>query len=171
VRNFLASTSLAVLQKTASFSGIPSRKLAERPETLFNARSNSEWFGGEFRERSTMRRPGSPASLLFRLIIPATAAFVITILALVAVVFGDERAPLARVINRYGNLALIIEFLLIIVLTLASMTVDRLTTLRQLRTDIARNDASPGDNASNSNSNSNANSASTSTQPQGPHHV
>lgn len=108
-----------------------------------------------------MRRPGSPASLLFRLIIPATAAFVITILALVAVVFGDDRAPLARVINRYGNVALVIEFLMIIVLTLAAMTADRLATLKQLKIDSSADAAAPGDNSSNS----------TSTQPQDPRHV
>ncbi|MEY3176411.1 MAG: hypothetical protein RLZZ436_4325 [Planctomycetota bacterium] len=80
-----------------------------------------------------MRRPGSPASLLFRLIVPATAAFVITILAMIAVLFGDDRAPFARIINQYGNLALVLEFIAVVVLTLAAMTADRLATLRQLR--------------------------------------
>lgn len=80
-----------------------------------------------------MRGPGSPASLLFRLVIPATAAFVITILAMIAVLFGDDRAPFAQVINRYGNVTLVVEFVLIIGLTLASMTADRIATLRQLR--------------------------------------
>lgn len=77
-----------------------------------------------------MRRPGSPASLLFRLIVPATAAFVITILALIATLFGDDRAPLAQFINRHGNWLLAAEFLLIIALALAAMTADRLATLK-----------------------------------------
>ncbi len=64
-----------------------------------------------------MRGPGSPASFLFRLIIPLTALFVITILALIATLFGDERAPFPRLINEYGNIALTLEFLAIVVVT------------------------------------------------------
>ncbi len=80
-----------------------------------------------------MRKPGSPASLLFRAIVPATAAFVITILALIATLFGDERAPLAQFINQYGNTLLVAEFISIVTLTLAAMTADRLATLKSLR--------------------------------------
>jgi hypothetical protein len=80
-----------------------------------------------------MRKPGSPASLLFRLIIPVTALFIITILALIATLFGDDRAPVAQFINQYGNSLLIIEFLAIVALTLAAMTADRLATLKQLQ--------------------------------------
>lgn len=99
-----------------------------------------------------MRGPGSPASLLFRLVIPATAAFVITILAMIAVLFGDDRAPFAHVINRYGNVALVVEFILIIALTLASMTADRIATLRQLRTRNSFHTSSSGDDPSNTTS-------------------
>lgn len=95
-----------------------------------------------------MRKPGSPASLLFRLIVPAAAAFVITILAMIAMVFGDERAPLAQVINRYGNAALVIEFAVVVVLALAAMTADRLATLRQLRSQSTATRATSGDDAS-----------------------
>lgn len=77
-----------------------------------------------------MRRPGSPAGLLFRLIIPATALFVITILAVIACVFGDPRAPAAKWLDQYANLLLTIEFGMIIALALAAMTVDRIRTLR-----------------------------------------
>jgi hypothetical protein len=99
-----------------------------------------------------MRGPGSPASLLFRLVIPATAAFVITILAMIAVLFGDDRAPFAQFINRYGNVALVVEFILIIALTLASMTADRIATLRQLRTGNSFRTSSSGDDPSNTTS-------------------
>lgn len=64
-----------------------------------------------------MRGPGSPASFLFRLIIPLTALFVITILALIATLFGDERAPFPHLVNEYGNLALTLEFVAIVVVT------------------------------------------------------
>lgn len=80
-----------------------------------------------------MRKKGSPASLLFRAIVPATAAFVITILALIATLFGDDRAPLAQFINRYGNSLLVAEFILIVALSLAAMTADRIATLKSLQ--------------------------------------
>ena len=95
-----------------------------------------------------MRKPGSPASLLFRLIVPAAAAFVITILAMIAMVFGDDRAPLAQVINRYGNVALVIEFVVVVVLALAAMTADRLATLRRLRSNSSSTQGAAGDDVS-----------------------
>jgi hypothetical protein len=73
---------------------------------------------------------------------------VITILAMIAMVFGDERAPLAQVINRYGNAALVIEFAVVVVLALAAMTADRLATLRQLRSQSTATRAASGDDAS-----------------------
>ena len=61
-----------------------------------------------------MRGPGSKPSLLFQLVIPATAVFVITILSLIAVVFSDPRAPLAQLLNRHGNTLLVGEFVVVI---------------------------------------------------------
>ncbi|MFM8474193.1 MAG: hypothetical protein ACKOEO_00145 [Planctomycetaceae bacterium] len=76
----------------------------------------------------------------------------ITILAMIAVLFGDDRAPFAQVINRYGNSALVIEFILIIALTLASMTADRIATLRQMRTGKSFRRSSSSDDPSNTTS-------------------
>ena len=56
-----------------------------------------------------MRGPGSRPSLLFQLVVPATAVFIITILSLIAVLFSDERAPLAQWLNKNGNLLLLAE--------------------------------------------------------------
>lgn len=80
-----------------------------------------------------MRGPGSKPSLLFKLVIPATAIFVITILSLIAIVFSDPRAPVAQWLNQHGNTMLLIEFVVVIILSLLAMTVDRIQTLKQLK--------------------------------------
>ena len=80
-----------------------------------------------------MRGPGSPASLLFKLIIPATAVFIVTVMALIAVVFSDQRAPVAIFLNTWGTHLLVVEFFTVTGLSLLAMTVDRIRTLRELR--------------------------------------
>lgn len=80
-----------------------------------------------------MRGPGSPASLLFRLIIPATAIFIVTVMSLIAVVFSDQRAPVAKFLNEHGTRLLVVEFVAVIGLSILAMTVDRIRTLRELR--------------------------------------
>ncbi len=80
-----------------------------------------------------MRGPGAPASLLFRLIVPATAVFIITVMSLIAVVFSDQRAPVARFLNVHGTKLLVVEFVAVIGLSFLAMTVDRMRTLRELR--------------------------------------
>jgi hypothetical protein len=77
-----------------------------------------------------MRGPGSKPSLLFKLVIPATAIFAITILALIAVLFSDPRAPVAKFLDRHGDTLLLAEFVVVIVLSLLAMTVDRIQILR-----------------------------------------
>jgi len=86
-----------------------------------------------------MRGPGTPASLLFKLIIPATAVFIVTIMALIAVVFSDQRAPVARFLNEYGTTLLVAEFVVVTGLSFLAMTVDRIRTLRQIRNSIKEN--------------------------------
>ncbi|RLT20980.1 MAG: hypothetical protein DWI29_02835 [Planctomycetota bacterium] len=80
-----------------------------------------------------MRGPGAPASLLFKLIVPATAIFIVTIMSLIAVVFSDQRAPLAKFLNEYGAKLLVVEFVAVMGLSFLAMTVDRIRTLRELR--------------------------------------
>lgn len=80
-----------------------------------------------------MRGPGSKPSLLFQLVVPATAIFVITVLSLIAVLFSDQQAPLAKLLNRHGNTLLTAELVVILVLSLLAMTVDRIQTLKQIR--------------------------------------
>lgn len=80
-----------------------------------------------------MRGPGSPASLLFRLIVPATAIFIVTVMSLIAVVFSDQKAPVAKFLNAYGSMLLVVEFVAVMGLSFLAMTVDRIRTLRELR--------------------------------------
>ena len=77
-----------------------------------------------------MRRPGSPPTFLFRLIIPVTAVFIVTIMSMIAVVFSDERAPVAQFLNRHGNTMLLVEFIAVIIVTFLAMAYDRWQTLK-----------------------------------------
>lgn len=77
-----------------------------------------------------MRGPGSKPTLFFRLVVPATSVFAMTILALIAVLFGDERAPLAQLLNRHGNTLLVLEFVAILVLSLLALVLDRRQILK-----------------------------------------
>jgi len=78
-----------------------------------------------------MRRQGTPPGLLFRLIIPATAVFIITIFALLAAPFGDQDAPVWKFLDRQGDRLLVAEFLVVILLTLFAIVWDRRQILRQ----------------------------------------
>ena len=86
-----------------------------------------------------MRGPGAPASLLFKLIVPATAIFIVTIMSLIAVVFSDQRAPLAKFLNAYGTNLLLLEFVAVMGLSFLAMTLDRIRTLQDLRNSAKEN--------------------------------
>ncbi len=61
-----------------------------------------------------------------------SAVFIITILALVASVFGDERAPLARLFDQYAGRIIAGEVAAILVTGFLALFVDRRQTLRSL---------------------------------------
>ncbi|MCX7388214.1 MAG: hypothetical protein NTX48_16245 [Planctomycetales bacterium] len=86
-----------------------------------------------------MRGPGVPVSLLFKLIVPATALFIVTIMSLIAVVFSDQRAPLAKFLNAYGTHLLLLEFVAVMGLSFLAMTLDRIRTLQDLRNSAKEN--------------------------------
>ena len=71
----------------------------------------------------------------FRFVIVATAVFIITILALVATVFGDPSAPIARFLNEYGGSLIGIEVVVILMLGFIAMAVDRRQILRNMPAD------------------------------------
>lgn len=78
-----------------------------------------------------MRGPGAPVSWLFKLIVPATAIFVVTVMSLIAAVFSDQRAPVAVFLNEHGSRLLVVEFVTVMALSFLAMAVDRIQTLRQ----------------------------------------
>ena len=63
-----------------------------------------------------------------------SAAFIVTILALVATVFGDEQAPLARWLDRHVGWLLAGEVVAILVTGFLALAVDRRATLREQQT-------------------------------------
>lgn len=77
-----------------------------------------------------MKPPRTKPSLLFRLIVPATVIFILTVLALIASVFSDPHAPVARWLEANGNQLLLWEFVGVLVLAFLAMAVDRVRTLR-----------------------------------------
>lgn len=70
---------------------------------------------------------------LFQLTAVAAAAFIVTILAMVAMLLGDPDAPVNLWFNQHGGIVLVIEVVAVILLGLAAMTADRRETLQALR--------------------------------------
>ena len=115
--------------------GRPNRQaslLDSRHLSKIRAVKRSQLFYPRF-QVNVMRGPGSKPSLLFQLVIPATAVFAVTVLSMIAIVFSDPRAPVAQFLDRHGNRLLAAEFAVVIVLSLLAMTVDRIQTLRHMR--------------------------------------
>ncbi len=77
--------------------------------------------------------PPPRASLLFRLTAFAGIGFVVTILALIAVVIGNSQSPGARWLNRNAGSLFAVEVGAILVLGYAAMAQDRKQTLRERR--------------------------------------
>ena len=78
-----------------------------------------------------MRHQPKPASLLFRLTAVAGGLFVVTILALIAVVIGGSQAPGAVWLNRNVVSLFSVEGPAILGLGFAAMAQDRKQTLRE----------------------------------------
>ncbi len=92
-----------------------------------------------------MKPPQTKPSLLFRLIVPATVVFILTILSLIATIFGDPEAPVAKWLDANGNRLLIWEFVAVVILSILAMTIDRIRTLKGIdEAPIARNTEDSG---------------------------
>ena len=77
-----------------------------------------------------MKTPRTKPSLLFRLIVPVTIVFIMTILILIAVLFGNPEAPISKWLHANGNHILFYELIAVVVLSIVAMAVDRFNTLR-----------------------------------------
>ena len=78
-----------------------------------------------------MRHQPKPASLLFRLTAVAAGVFVVTILALIAIVIGNSHSPGAVWLNRNAGSLFAVEVAAILGLGFAAMAQDRKQTLRE----------------------------------------
>lgn len=68
--------------------------------------------------------------ILFQLTAVVTTLFVITILAMVAMMLGDPKAPINVWFNRQGTMVLLVEVAAIVILGLAAMNADSRETKR-----------------------------------------
>jgi hypothetical protein len=82
-------------------------------------------------------------NLFFRLTTFVGAVFVVTILALVATVFSDPRAPSVQFLSAHGTTLVVWEVAAILVLGLLAMMLDRWRSLRELKRDQRPGPASP----------------------------
>jgi hypothetical protein len=75
----------------------------------------------------------SDVNLFFRLAALSGAAFVVTIFALVAIVFSESNSPAAYYLNEHGGRMIAGEVAAILVCGLLAMAVDRRQIVRELR--------------------------------------
>jgi len=74
-----------------------------------------------------MQHPDSKPVLnrFYKLALLSGFCFIVTILASIALLFGDNSAPVARWFNRYGNVILIVEVIALIICGLTGMAYDQ----------------------------------------------
>ena len=77
-----------------------------------------------------MPDPARPRNLFFPLAVASSVLFIVTILALLAGVFGDERAPLAQLLDRYAGRLIAGEVAAILITGFLALFVDRRQTKR-----------------------------------------
>jgi len=77
-----------------------------------------------------MSEPARPRNPFFPLAAFASALFIITILALVAGLLGDSRAPIAQLLDKYAGRLFAVEVAAILITGFLAMFVDRRQTKR-----------------------------------------
>ncbi len=70
-------------------------------------------------------------NIFFRLAAISAVAFIVTVLAMTAVLFGNQNAPVARFLNEYGLQVIAVEVALTLTTGLAALTVDRMQITRE----------------------------------------
>ncbi len=71
----------------------------------------------------------------FRLVVVASAIFIMTIFALVAATFGGSASPASQFINAYAGTMFAVEVAVVLVLGLLALAVDRRQILRDQPSD------------------------------------
>lgn len=72
-----------------------------------------------------------PINFFFRLVVFASALFVITIFALVATIFSDPDVPAVQFLNEYGGTLIAGEVVATLLIGFLAMAVDRRQILRK----------------------------------------
>lgn len=78
-----------------------------------------------------MTEKPAPLNIFYRLVLIASALFVITIFAMIANLMGDPEAPATSLIDRYSGLALFVEFIAVLVFGFLAMAVERREIVRE----------------------------------------
>lgn len=80
----------------------------------------------------------------YHLAIFASALFIVTVLALLAALFGNQNAPAARFLNEFGGILIVAEVAVTLSVGMLALVVDRRATLRRLRErELEQNHAEP----------------------------
>ena len=74
---------------------------------------------------SSNSTPPERASIWFQLAGALAVVFVITVLAMVAAMFGDPQAPSAQFFDRYGGQLIVVEVAALIIASVIAMAADR----------------------------------------------
>jgi len=82
-------------------------------------------------ETSEMSDQPEPINFFFRLVVFASALFVITIFALVATIFSDPDVPAVQFLNEYGGTLIAGEVIATLLIGFLAMAVDRRQILRK----------------------------------------
>lgn len=77
------------------------------------------------------RMSASSFNPFFRLAMLAGGAFVVTVLAITASLFGDPKAPAAQWFDAHAGQIIAVEVAAIVVFSVSAMALDRWHTLRQ----------------------------------------
>ena len=70
-------------------------------------------------------------NIFFHLAVAAGVLFILTVLALTAMIFSGPRAPLARLLDDHGGTLIAVEVAAILAFSFFAMALDRRQTLRQ----------------------------------------
>jgi hypothetical protein len=80
------------------------------------------------KETPVATSPLGRVNIFFRIATGLVGLFVITIFALIAVLFGDPTAPVAKLLDRIGMQLILGEMFAILIFGTLAMTVDRRST-------------------------------------------